>query len=57
MLRKRLENGIYHVQMYKNGNVFLIPFDFGSLRETPVNKGLPLHRNVPNVPNEQLFIY
>lgn len=52
-----MKNGIYHVQMYKNGNVFLIPFDFGSLRETPVNKGLPLHRNVPNVPNEQLFIY
>lgn len=52
-----MKNGIYHVLMYKNGNVFLIPFDFGSLRETPINNGLPLQCNVQNVPNEQLFIY
>ena len=40
--------------MNKNGNVFLIQFDFGSSRETPVNKGLPLQRDVPNEPNEQI---
>ncbi len=45
------------VWMYQNGNVFLICFDFGSLRETPVNKGLPLQRDVPNEPNEQKYIY
>lgn len=45
------------VRMYKNGNVFLIRFDFGSLRETPVNKGLPLCRDVPYEPNEQKYVY
>jgi len=43
--------------MNQNGNVFLIQFDFGSSRETPVNKGLPLQRDVPNEPNEQKYIY
>lgn len=55
--RKRHKNEQNRVRMYQNGNVFLIQFDFGSLRETPVNKGLLLHRNVPNEPNEQKYVY